>query len=216
MEDLLRSIAALDPLAVYAALAFTAYIENIFPPFPSDVLVVGLGSLSAVGRVSFLTSLIVATVASTLGFLTMYKIGQWFGKRIIESGRLRFLPLDQIHRVEAWFRKYGIAVVSANRFLAGTRAVVSFFVGMSELPMGLTAGLSFLSSLLWNAILLSAGMELGQNWRAVLFYADAYGKGITSLLVVVAVFFIVRWYRRRRDRMSVPPGHGSDGDTLDE
>ncbi len=213
MEELLRSIASLDPLAVYLALAFTAYIENIFPPFPSDVLVIGLGSLCAVGRVSFLPSLLVATVASTLGFLTMYKIGQWFGKRIIEGGRLRFLPLDQVHRVEAWFRRYGIAVVSANRFLAGTRAVVSFFVGMSELPLGLTAALSFVSSLCWNALLLFAGMELGQNWQAILFYVDAYGKGVTMLLAVLAIGFTIHWYRRRRrDRGSTAPDRPSDGD----
>ena len=192
MEEFIQALTRLNPILVYTALGLVAYIENIFPPFPSDVLVVAVGSLTAVGSVSFSASLAVATIASTLGFVSMYKVGDWFGTRIIEGKWSRFVPIDQIHKVESWFRRYGIWIVIANRFLAGTRAVVSFFVGMSELPLFLAAVLSLASSLAWNFILLSAGRELGENWREISVYLDAYASIITAVLVLIIAGVIVR------------------------
>ena len=91
-----------------------------------------------------------------MGFVTMYKVGDWFGRKILERGKIKFIPLDQVHKVEGWFHKYGYLVVVGNRFLSGTRAVVSIFAGLSELSLLWCTILSFLSALLWNGILLPA------------------------------------------------------------
>ncbi len=191
MEDFVNNLAQLNPIWIYFAVSAIAYIENIFPPFPSDVVVIAAGSFAGLGTIDFGFALLFATVASTLGFMTMYKIGDWFGDKIVEAGKLKFIPLGGIHKVEAWFRKYGYWVVAANRFMAGTRAVVSFFVGMSELSIVKSAALSFISALIWNFLLLYAGKALGQNWRAVLVYLQAYGQTITLVVIgaVLAVIF---------------------------
>ncbi|MBI3111836.1 MAG: VTT domain-containing protein, partial [Ignavibacteriales bacterium] len=113
MEEFIQSLAGLNPGWIYLAVAGIAYIENIFPPFPSDVIVVFAGSLAGLGTVDFTTALLLATAGSTLGFMTMYKIGDWFGDHILETGKLRFIPRESVHRVEGWFRKYGYLVVIA-------------------------------------------------------------------------------------------------------
>jgi Uncharacterized membrane-associated protein len=82
--------------------------------------------------------------------------------------------------------------------MAGTRAVVSFFTGMSELSLWRTTILSFLSSLLWNFILLFAGREMGMNWREILFYLETYGKVVTIILIVVILIFVGRYYYKNR------------------
>jgi membrane protein DedA with SNARE-associated domain len=99
-----------------------------------------------------------------------------------------------VHKVETWFKTYGYWIVVANRFLAGTRAVVSFVIGMSELSLWRTTILSFISSLIWNFILLFAGRELGQNWRVISFYLETYGMIMTVILVVVIVIFVGQYY----------------------
>ena len=170
MEQFVNDLAALNPIWIYCVAGAFAYLENVFPPLPSDVILVAAGSIAALGRVDFSLLLILATVGSTIGFLTMYKVGDWFGVRILEAGKFKYIQLDKVHKVEAWFKKYGYWVVIANRFLAGTRAVISFFTGMSELSLWRTTVLSFLSSLLWNYILIFAGRELGKNWREISFY----------------------------------------------
>ena len=197
MEEFIQSLAGLNPGWIYLAVAGIAYIENIFPPFPSDVIVVFAGSLAGLGTVDFTTALLLATAGSTLGFITMYKIGDWFGDHILETGKLRFIPRESVHKVEGWFRKYGYFVVIANRFLAGTRAVVSFFAGMSELSLPVSVLLSFISALIWNFILLSTGRAVGENWRQIGGYLETYSTIVTSLIALTAIILLVRLFLKR-------------------
>lgn len=204
MEEFVQSLANLNPFWIYAAIAGIAYIENIFPPFPSDVVVVFAGSLIGLGTIDFTAALLLATGGSTLGFMTMYKIGDWFGDHILEAGKLRFIPRESVLKVEGWFRKYGYLVVVANRFLAGTRAVVSFFAGMSELSFSLSVVLSFLSALLWNSILLAAGRAVGKNWREIGSYLETYSAIITAIITVGLIIVVVRWFLRRGSQTNNP------------
>jgi membrane protein DedA with SNARE-associated domain len=198
LEYFVQELAQLDPLWVYVAVWAIAYVENIFPPFPSDVVVVAAGSLVGVGMVDFTTLLFLATVGSTLGFITMYEIGDWFGDKILETGKLKFVPVESVKKVEAWFQVYGYWIVVANRFLAGTRAVVSFFAGISELSLVKASILSFVSALAWNFLLLLAGKTLGENWQNIMYYLEAYSKTVTSILALVAIAYIARLLYRRR------------------
>jgi membrane protein DedA with SNARE-associated domain len=181
-----------------------AYIENLLPPFPSDVAIVAAASLVAFGSVNIAPLIIAATLGSTLGFLTMYRIGHWFGDRVLETGRIRFISVDQVHKVETWFRTYGYGVIVANRFLAGTRAVISFFAGMSNLSLWKTTVLSLFSALAWNSILVYAGKTLGTNWSSIAFYLETYSKAITTLLLVLAFLFAMRYFLKKKDHVKPP------------
>ncbi len=156
------------------------------------------------GIIGYPESLLFATAGSTLGFVAMYKIGDWFGVHIVERRKFSFLPIESIKKAEAWFLKYGYWVIVANRFLAGTRAVVSFFAGMSELGLGKTTVLCFLSALLWNAILLTAGFYLGQNWERIGYYMVGYSRSVTAL-VVVTVLLLLAWYFLKKRKKRTKP-----------
>ncbi len=202
MEEIINNLMQLNPIWVYFAVFIIAYIENIFPPFPSDIVLIIAGSLSAIGRVDLYFVLIIATFGSTAGFMTMYKIGAWFGLKVIETNRFKFLQLDKIHNVERWFQKYGYFVVVINRFLAGTRAVISFFTGVSNLSFWKTSLLACISSLLWNTILLIGGNTLGANWHVIKNYLDTYWKVVTIISAIVVVLIIVINYYRKNGRKS--------------
>ncbi len=203
MESFVAYLSTLDPLWIYVSVGVIAFIENVFPPFPSDVLVVAAGSFSAAKNVDPVLTVAIATAGSTLGFITMYTVGEWFGRKILDAGKISFLPLDQVARVEEWFRKYGYAVVVANRFLAGTRAVVSFMAGISDLKLLPCVILSFVSALIWNTLLIVAGYSLGANWRDIVYYLESYGEAVTILIVVGVVGFVAyRAYRRRSSSQS--------------
>lgn len=188
---------SLSPLLVYALVFSIAFIENVFPPSPSDTIIVFGGSLSAIGHAGFVETLLAATLGSTLGFITMYEIGDWFGARMLDQGKIKFLPADAIKTVEQWFRKYGYWLIVANRFLSGTRAVVSFFAGMSKINLLYTSILCFVSALAWNAILVSAGFFLGRNWERVGFYLSTYSQVVTGLLILGVVVFTVRFLAKK-------------------
>jgi len=199
METLVTFLESVGPLWVYCAIFIIAYIENIFPPSPSDVLIVAGGYLVGIGHIGFWETLLIATAGSTIGFMTMYKIGDWFGVKIIETGRMKFLPLDSIHKVEAWFRRYGYWLIIINRFLSGTRAIVGFFAGMSEVKFWPTVILCFFSALLWNGLLIYAGMLLGENWDSIGLYLSAYSQIVIIILVTSILISIIIWYHRKED-----------------
>jgi membrane protein DedA with SNARE-associated domain len=198
LDNFIAYLQSLNPALIYAIVFSIAFIENVFPPSPSDLIIVFGGSLIGIGRVGFIETLLWSTAGSTLGFVVMYKIGDWFGDRILSRGRIKFIPPDSVRKVDAWFREYGFWLIIANRFLAGTRAVVSFFAGMAQLRLLPTILLCALSALIWNALLIMGGYYLGSNWREIGGYLGTYSEAVTGLIVLLAVFFIARYFYQRK------------------
>jgi len=199
LEEIIHSLQTLDPILVYGLLFGIAFIENIFPPSPSDMVIVFGGTLIGLGRVGYVEALLSATAGSTAGFVVMYKIGDWFGVHILEQQKLKFIPLEMVRKVEEWFRKYGYWIIVVNRFLTGTRAVVSFFAGMSRLNLFKTTALCFVSALAWNAILITGGDLLGQNWERIGFYLDTYSEIVTGLVIVALLVVLGRFLAMKRN-----------------
>ncbi|HET6273601.1 MAG TPA: DedA family protein [Bacteroidota bacterium] len=200
MEDFILSLQSLDPLLIYLAVFLIAFVENVFPPSPSDLVIVFAGSLVGIEHLGFVPALLTATAGSTLGFVAMYKIGDWFGDRVLEEGKIRFIPITAVKKVEAWFTRYGYWIIIANRFLAGTRAVVSFFAGMSELNLVKTTLLSFVSALVWNSILLAGGYALGSNWQKIGIYLSTYSQIVTGVLIVVVLMFVAKFLYQKNSK----------------
>lgn len=198
VEKTILWLQQLSPWGVMVAIFLIAYIENIFPPSPSDVLLVFAGTLIGIGTVGFVPALITATLGSTLGFMTAYAAGRYFEKEVIEGRLSRWLPVDTFAKVEALFRKYGYGVIVANRFLAGTRAIVSFFAGMSRMNFVRTTLLCAVSAMAWNTLLLWLGKSLGGNWRLAGNYLATYSTFITISLVIAVIYFLLRWLLKKR------------------
>lgn len=197
MEHFVEFFQQLNPLWIYVSLFAIAFIENIFPPAPSDLMIVAGGSLIGLDKIDFFPALIFSSLGSTAGFIVMYKVGEWFGESIIEKDKWKFIPRSSIHTVESWFKRWGYWIIIANRFLSGTRAVVSVFAGLSELNLAMTIGLCFVSSVLWNGILIYSGMLLGANWHLIGLYLSTYSQFVTAGLVVVAIVGVLVWFYRR-------------------
>jgi membrane protein DedA with SNARE-associated domain len=177
---------------------FITFLENIFPPAPCDSILVFTGGLVGIGTVSMAPLLIVATLGSTVGFIAMYYLGRKFGISIIDSKRFKFVSRKEIEKPERLFNKYGDWIIVANRFLSGTRAIISFFAGISKLKIGKTVLLSALSALAWNSILIYAGYLLGDNWEQATEYFALYGKILTIAIVIAIAIAVLLWYRKKK------------------
>jgi membrane protein DedA with SNARE-associated domain len=193
IESLIDWLRGLSPTGLYIALFITTYVENIFPPSPSDVVMLFIATLIGMGTIGHVPAIAVATIGSTLGFMTAFLLGRNYGRRWIQSGKVPFLKADAVEKVDRWFDKYGYWVIVANRFLAGTRAVVSFFAGMSKLDLPKTTILCLTSALAWNLLIIELGALLGRNWRHGRRILKEYGWIVTGILVALVLFFLIRW-----------------------
>src|SRR5680860_1188007 len=84
-HDLIQWIRVLPPVSIYLIFFLIAYFENIIPPMPGDFIVAFGGYLVAEEIIFFIPVLLVTTVASVMGFLTVY----WLGSHWSEQIRLR-------------------------------------------------------------------------------------------------------------------------------
>lgn len=202
-QELIQWIKILPPVSVYAVFFLVAYFENIIPPIPGDVLVAFGGYLAAEAVVGLTPILILTTVASVIGFMTMYWLGSHWGDQIEKYRErfwlMKFIPLKYMKKVRNWMGRWGLGVVMANRFLAGTRSVISLTAGISHTPVPGTVISSAISSLLWNGILLGFGWVLHENWQVIGNYLSIYGRIILAiLLAAIIIKLLMSYYRKIR------------------
>lgn len=196
LESIVTFLQGLPPDGVLALTFVIAYIENLFPPSPSDVLLVFIGTVVGIGTIGFVPTLITATVGSVTGFATAYWLGRKFGVAIADSPLVPFITHGLIAKVERWFDKYHGLIIIVNRFMAGTRAVISFVAGITRMPFPRTTLYCAASALAWNAIMLWIGTLIGARWREVDGYLATYGWVTTGILVIIACVWL--WRRRKK------------------
>jgi len=193
-EDILNTISGFTPFWIYVTLFIFAFIENVFPPSPSDLVVVVGGSLVSTGVISFIPTLILTTIGSMIGFMVLFYFGSTVDKKIIHSGKFKYIPVDAIEKVEGWFKKYGYWVIAVNRFFPGTRSVISFFSGMSMLNVRKTVILASISALLWNAIIIYLGYVFGNNVTVVDKYLSTYSNIAIALTIIIVLIVSAKFF----------------------
>ena len=187
-------IRTLPPISIYLVFFLIAYVENVVPPIPGDLLVAFAGYLAAEQVIELVPVYALTTVASVVGFMTMYAVGHRWGWQVRDRKTqfwlLRFIDIKYIRRVRMWMNKWGQGVIVANRFLAGTRSVISLTAGISHTTIRWTIVSSLVSSAIWNGILLGFGLFVHENWQIIGEYLSVYSRIILIILVLLGA---LRW-----------------------
>lgn len=194
LETLFQYLQSSDAYLIYFALLMFPFIENFFPPSPSDVVVVIGGALIARGVVSFFPVLLLTAIGSEIGFLVLYYLGIQTDKKLLHAGKLKFINKDALELAENWFRKYGYAIILFNRFISGVRSVIAYFAGVSNLPVKRTVILSSVSSLLWHLLLLLLGIFFGNHIELIDHYMHIYGTLIAIVMGIIITVVVVRYF----------------------
>lgn len=194
------------------ALVLVMIVENLFPPIPSEAVLPLAGYAVYEGRFGLGTALAAATTGSVVGAWILYALGRYGGRPVVD--RLRRVPGfrgNEIDRAEAWFERRGGVLVFWARIVPIARSAVSVPAGMSGMPLIKFTLLTTAGSLLWNALLIGAGVLLGSAWEQVMAVADVYGNimlVVFGILGVVAVVYLVKSARGT----VVPPPESSETD----
>lgn len=201
MEQFIEAIDTLPLLYIYLVFFAVAYVENIVPPIPGDLLVAFGGYLAARDIVNLVPIHLLTTVASVIGFMSVYALGSYWGgqikKKREEFWMFKWIKMKYVHKVQRWMGRWGQGVILANRFLAGTRSVISLTAGISHTDVKFTVLSSFVSSFLWNAILLGMGWIVEKNWRIIGHYLTVYSRTIIGVIsVLIVIRFALYIYRR--------------------
>lgn len=161
----------------YPGLALLMFIENVFPPIPSELIMPLAGFLAAQGKMSFAGIVVAGTVGSVLGALPLYWVGRKLGKERLERlaerhGRWLTVSPEDIDRADDWFSRHGRKAMFLGRLVPGVRSLIAIPAGLHEMPMVPFLIFTMLGSAVWSAALAGAGYQLGAQFREVEKYLD--------------------------------------------
>ena len=189
----------------YLGVLLLIMLENIFPPIPSEVILTFGGFMTTYSDMTRLGVIIAATVGSVVGAMILYSIGLFIDVKRLEKivdrwgGFLRLTRKD-VHRADAWFDKYGPWTVFFCRLVPLIRSLISIPAGMSNMNFPLFIVLTTLGSLVWNTILVSLGVAVGDNWASIVTYMDIYSNIAYAILIMCGIAAVIWYIRFRRKR----------------
>jgi membrane protein DedA with SNARE-associated domain len=177
-------------------------LENLFPPIPSEAILPLAGFRAQQGGMDPILAWVAATTGALVGALVLYAIGALVGyDRIHElAGKRWFVVLGQkdLERGDHFFEQHGGKIVLIGRCIPLVRSVVSVPAGISRMPIPRFVLFTVLGSAVWNALFITAGWLLGDNWGRVEGWIKPISYGVLALAVVAVLFLTGRKLRRYR------------------
>lgn len=188
----------------YIGVCLLIAVENVFPPIPSEVILLFGGFMTTYSSMSIFGVTLAATFGSVLGAIILYYIGKILNKerlKKIVSGKvgkvLRLKPSD-IDNADNWFDTKGNKTVFFCRFVPLVRSLISIPAGMSEMDMRKFILYTFCGSICWNFVLTLVGSEVGQNWPKIVKVLDGYTHVIVFVLIFISIGCVLMFYRKRQ------------------
>lgn len=181
-------------------------VENIFPPIPSEVVLLFGGAITAMSDMSVPVVILVATLGSVVGAIVLYLLG-----RILKAERLRKLfsgkfgrvlrlKPEDVDKATAWFARYEKKAVLICRCVPIVRSLISIPAGVTEMNVPLFLLLTTVGSAVWNTVLVCLGAFLGAQWEKALPYFDQFSNVILVLCVIAVVALVIWWIVRNHKK----------------
>jgi membrane protein DedA with SNARE-associated domain len=197
-EKFLNALNALPDALVYLLLGLSGFVENLFPPIPGDTITVLGAFLVGAGKLSFWGVYLATTVGSLFGFLTLFWLAGFLGRRFFIERDFSFLRAEKIVKAEAWFERYGYLLIALNRFLPGVRSVISIAAGLARLRLLEVGALALFSCAVWNLIWILLGETLGHHWDVVeARMSSLMTQYRNAVLMGLGVFILLLWLRKK-------------------
>jgi membrane protein DedA with SNARE-associated domain len=181
----------------YLGIFLAMFVEGIFTPIPSELIMPFAGYLASTGRFFLPLVIVVGSLGAACGSTVAYGIARAVGRPIVERyGRFIFLDTKKVDKADAWFKRWGIWGILIGHAIPGVRSIISFPAGIFKMDIKRFALFTFFGALIWNTVLVSAGYLLGE------FYIEFWKafEGWDIVIIAIAVAGVVGYllYQRRK------------------
>lgn len=200
IEWITQTVGDAGPLGVF----FLMFLENLFPPIPSELIMPLAGFAAAEGKMSLLAAVLAGTAGSVIGNGVWYEVARAIGSQRIRPlvaryGRWFGVSAEDMDKAEATLRRHGPVALFFGRMLPAIRTLISIPAGLAHIPRHVFYLWTVVGGLLWVALLTAAGYFLRDQYRKV----EAFIEPI-SYVVVAAVVGTYLWHlwRTRRSARS--------------
>lgn len=190
----------------YLGISFLIFIENIFPPIPSETLLAFSGFATTLenSKLTIFLSVVFATIGSVLGAVALYYLGVLVNKDrvdiFLEKKWVKNLGFrkKEIDKTFIFFEKWRSVAVLFGRCVPIIRSLISIPAGMTRMNIWLYTLYTTIGSLIWNILIINAGAMLGKNWELVIKVLDHYKNIVLIILAVAIIYFGFNFFKKKK------------------
>ncbi|GAA4026689.1 DedA family protein [Sphingomonas rosea] len=182
----------------YLGVAFLMFLETIFPPIPSEVIMSVSGVAAAKGQMSLGWAIASGTAGAMLGNIVWYLAARALGiirlKPFIDRyGRWLTMDWAEVQRAERWFRANGTFFVFLGRMLPTVRSLVSVPAGLLKMRFKTFFIASTIGTAGWTAALAYAGFMLRERFNEVDDWIGPISNAILATMVLGYLWRVIRF-----------------------
>lgn len=183
----------------YLGVGFLMFLETVFPPIPSEIIMPFAGVTAAKGELELSLVILSGTAGAMLGNIFWYLAARALGierlRPLIERhGDWLTLSWPEVQRAQRWFEGHGVAFVLIGRLIPTVRSLVSIPAGLLKMRFRNFLLASTLGTFAWTAILAGAGFRLQSDFHQV----DQWVAPIAdAVIVAIIVGYVWRLITRR-------------------
>lgn len=200
MQDIIISV--IDKFG-YIGIVILIFVENIFPPIPSEVILTFGGFLTTCADITVLGVTAYSTVGSVLGAVVLFGVGKLMAPerfdKIIDGkmGKVLRLKKENIEKARLSFLEKGNNAVFFCRFVPVVRSLISIPAGMAGMNFMQFLILTTLGSFAWNLVLISLGAFAGESWGNVAKYLAGYSDvARIAFWMIVGIFVLKKIFEK--------------------
>ena len=182
----------------YFGVALLMFIETIFPPIPSEVIMPLAGIEATRGPMSIWGVIASGTSGAMLGNTAWYFLARALGVDRLRPfvrrwGRWLTVTWRDVQRADKWFDRKGWLFIMIGRMTPSLRSLVSVPAGLFEMPLKTFLIASTVGTLGWTTLLALLGQKLGENYEAIGAYLGPLSTGVMVIMALYYVFRVIRW-----------------------
>ena len=185
----------------YLGVAFLMFLETVFPPIPSEVIMPVAGMAAAQGKMGFAFAVASGTAGAMLGNTVWYLGARALGhdrlKPLIRRrGKWLTISWPEVERAHRWFDRHGVKLVFVGRLIPTIRSLVSIPAGLLDMRFRNFFIASTIGTAVWTALLAGAGYKLQENFQQI---GRVIGPVSNAVLIGLVVIYVWRLFTHKVD-----------------
>lgn len=185
----------------WMGVAILMFLENVFPPIPSELIMPLVGYNAAQGKMSLTAAILSGVAGSVAGAFFWFWIGRKIGAdricRLSEKhGRWLTISPQELDQAFAWFDRHGGAAVLTGRLIPTVRTLISVPAGIARMPLLKFTLYSTLGTSAWTIALTLLGYWLGARYTEVADWLNPVSTGVVVLVLALYVWRVATYDRR--------------------
>lgn len=186
--------------AGWFGIVFLMFLENVFPPIPSELIMPLAGYLASQDKLNLFGAVLAGTFGSVIGSLPLYFVGRKLGhdgaRRWAEKyGKWLTISPEDIDKSRDWMDKHGSFALCLGRLVPGVRSLIALPAGVNGINLAVFIGYTALGSAMWSGLLAGAGYLLGANFKNVDKFLSPLSYFVLALIVALYIYRFVKQSR---------------------